>query len=59
MEVNSMIRVKPFKGKFLFKHQAEEINEALLNSEKPERSKLQKEADEFIEFIKRKRASAK
>ncbi len=49
------MKVKPYKGKFLFRSQANKINDALLSVGKPDRTALEKEASEFIEYIKNKR----
>lgn len=59
MEVISMFRTRPYKGKFLTRGRANRINDELLNAEVPDRTELEKEAAEFIEFIKEKRACAK
>lgn len=59
MEVISMFRTRPYKGKYLTRGRANRINDALLNSEVPDRTELKKEAKEFIEFIRNKRACEK
>ena len=50
------MRVGPFAGKHLTRKQAKEINDMLLNAQKPDRTALKKEAEEFIEEFKARRA---
>ena len=54
-----MFRTRPYKGKYLTRGRANRINDALLNSEVPDRTELKKEAKEFIDFIRNKRACEK
>lgn len=59
MEVISMKKIKPYKGKFLLRAQANRINDALASAKAPDRRALELEAKEFIDFIKSKRAKAR
>ena len=52
----NIIRVRPFRGRYLTRRQAKEINDMLLNAQKPDRTALKKEAEEFIEEFKVRRA---
>ncbi len=49
------MRVRPYKGRFLSRRNANYINDMLLSSKTPDRTALKKEADEFIEYIKKRR----
>ena len=53
------MRVRPFRGRYLTRMQAKEINYMLLNAQKPDRTALKKEAEEFIEEFKARRAREK
>lgn len=53
-----MIKARPFKGRFMTRRKANRINHALLTSERPDRTVIEKEAKEFIEFIKNTREMA-
>lgn len=50
------MRVKPYKGKFVFRKKANKVNNMFLSSEKPDRTMLIKEAKEFEELIRQKRS---
>ena len=56
MEVISM-KVKPFKGKYVSRRRANEVNDMLAVAAKPDRTELKREAQEFIEIIRQRRAS--
>ena len=51
MEVKVM-RVKPFKGKYVSRKRARRINDMLLSSQVPDRTALKKESEEFIEYMR-------
>jgi len=53
------VRVKPWKGKFVFRAKANKINDMLLSAPKPDRTELEKEAQEFIELIKERRSQGR
>lgn len=46
------MRVKPWKGRYVSRKKAEQINDMLLATQQPDRTALKKEAEEFIEYIK-------
>ncbi len=50
------MRIKPYKGKFVFRGTANEIKDLFLAAKKPDRTALEKEAMEFEAFIKQKRS---
>ena len=56
MEVITM-KVKPYKGKFVYRNTANRVNDMLVLATKPDRTELRKEAKEFIEIIRQRRAS--
>lgn len=51
------MRIKPFKGKYVSRKKANEINDMLAVATKPDRTELEKEAQEFIEIIRKRRTS--
>ena len=51
-----MIKVKPYRGRFMTRNKANKINDALFSAKVPDRTELKKEAEEFINFIKKQRA---
>ena len=58
MEV-SVMKVKPFKGRYCSRRQANRVNDMLLSSKRPDHTALKREAEEFIEYIKEKRSMQK
>lgn len=52
MEVNADMKVKPFKGRYASRKKANRVNDMLLSSQRPDRTALKKEAEEFIEYIR-------
>ena len=50
------MKVKPYKGRYLSRKKANEINDMLLSSKIPDRTALKREAEEFIEYYKEIRA---
>ena len=58
MEVSCM-RVKPYKGKYAGRKSANYVNDMLLSSQKPDRTALKKESEEFIAYIREKRSMSK
>lgn len=51
-----MIRIKPYKGKFVFRGKANKVNDMLLSASAPDRTLLIQEAKEFEELIKQRRS---
>jgi len=49
------MRVRPFKGRYCSREQANRVNDMLLSSTRPDHTALKKESEEFIEYIKAKR----
>jgi len=49
-------RMKPYRASY-FRRRARLINDVLLSTEIPDRTALKKEADEFIEYIKKQRTA--
>lgn len=47
------MRIRPFKGKWVSRNNANKINDMLLSAPKPDRTALKKESEEFIEYIKK------
>ena len=54
-----MIRVRPFKGRWCTRDQANRINDMLLSATRPDRTELRKEAKEFHELLKERRMQGK
>ena len=52
----SEMRVKPYKGKFVFRKRANRVNDMFLSAVTPDRTKLIQEAKEFEELIKQRRS---
>ena len=50
------MKVKPWRGKFVFRGKANRINDMFLSAQKPDRTELEKEANDFIELIKMRRS---
>ena len=50
------MKVRLIKGKRMKRKEAERINELFLSMKAPDRTELQKEADDFIKHLKAKRA---
>ena len=50
------MKLKPYKGKFVFRGTANKINDLLLSAKRPDRSALEKEAKEFERMIKERRS---
>ena len=50
------MRVKPYKGKFVFRKRANRVNDMFLSAVTPDRTKLIQEAKEFEELIKQRRS---
>lgn len=55
--VDTMIRVKPYKGKYCSRRTANILNDFFGSLEKPDRDALQKEAAEFRDLIISRRAA--
>lgn len=51
------MKIKPYKGKYVSRKKANEVNDMLALATKPDRTELNKEAREFIEIIRARRAS--
>lgn len=51
------IRVKPYKGKWCSRRQAKRINDLLINTPRPDRTALKKEAEEFANILRERRLS--
>ena len=58
MEVIVM-KVKPYRGRYVSRKKANYINDLLLSSKKPDHTALKKESEEFIAYIKEKRSMQK
>lgn len=52
MEVSIYMKIKPFKGRYASRKKANRINDMLLSTQRPDRTALKKEAEEFIEYIR-------
>lgn len=52
-----LMKVKPYKGKYVSRKRANEVNDMLALATRPDRTALEKEAQEFIEIIRKRRAS--
>ena len=50
------MRVKPYKGKFVFRKRANRVNDMFLSAVTPDRTELIQEAKEFEELIKLRRS---
>lgn len=50
------LRVKPYKGKFVFRRTARRINRMFDSATVPDRTQLIQEAKEFEELIKQRRS---
>ena len=50
------MRVRPFRGKWCSRSEANRVNDMLLSVVRPDRTALKKESEEFIAYIKEKRA---
>lgn len=48
----SVMKIKPYKGRYASRKKANYVNDLLLSAKKPDHTALQKEAEEFIEYIK-------
>ncbi|MBO5373741.1 MAG: hypothetical protein J6A75_13630 [Lachnospiraceae bacterium] len=46
------MKIKPFKGRYASRKKANRINDMLLSTQRPDRTALKKEAEEFIEYIR-------
>ena len=57
MEKNDLKKIKPYKGKYVSRKKAKEVNDMLALATRPDRTALEKEAQEFIEIIRKRRAS--
>ena len=58
MEV-SVMKIKPYRGKYAGRKKANYVNDILLSAKKPDHTALKQEAEEFIEYIKEKRSMQK
>lgn len=45
-------RIKPYRGRWCNRKEANRVNDMLLSSQPPRRTALKKEAEEFIEYIR-------
>lgn len=52
-----LMKIRPFRGKYVSRKKANEINNLLAIATKPDRTELEKEAREFIEIIRKRRTS--
>ena len=50
------MRVRPFRGKWCSRSEANRVNDMFLSAVRPDRTALKKESEEFIAYIKEKRA---
>lgn len=53
------MKVRPFKGRYCTRKQANRVNDMLLSSPRPDRAALKKESEEFLAYIKEKRSMEK
>ena len=58
MEV-SVMKVKPFRGKFVGRKKANRVNDMFLSASRPDRTALKKESEEFLAYIREKRSIQK
>ena len=55
----SVMKVKPYRGRYASRKKANFMNDLLLSSKKPDHTALKKESEEFIAYIKEKRSMKK
>lgn len=53
------MRIRPFRGKFVFRSTANRINDMFLSAPVPDYKELEKEAKEFEDYILEKRSAKK
>ena len=51
------MKIKPYKGKYVSRKKANEVNDMFALATKPDRTALNKEAKEFTEIIRARRTS--
>lgn len=51
-----LLKIKPYKGRYVTRKKANTVNDMFASTPKPDRTALYKEAEEFIEIIRQKRA---
>lgn len=57
MEVNNMLRIRPFCGKHVSRREAKKVNSLLNSLTVPDRTELYKEAKEYESLVLKRRAS--